>query len=74
MIDKGHTFMNTKDGYEEYEDFYDFSSQFDAVLSDQKDKIVPGIEYETVKVYVDEKEKQENDEEWESVEDSNEEE
>lgn len=74
MIDKGHTFMNTKDGYEEYEDFYDFSSQFDAVLSDQKDKIVPGIEYETVKVYVDDKEKQENDEEWESAEDSNEEE
>lgn len=66
--------MNTKDGYEEYEDFYDFSSQFDAVLSDQKDKIVPGIKYETVKVYVDDKEKQENDEEWESAEDSNEEE
>ena len=28
MIKKGHTFMKTDEGYEEYENFYDFSKQF----------------------------------------------
>lgn len=32
MNDKGHTFMKTEEGYEEYEKYYDFSSQFEEKL------------------------------------------
>jgi hypothetical protein len=29
MKDKGHAFMKTDEGFEEYEKFYDFSSLFE---------------------------------------------
>lgn len=32
MLHKGHCFMKTEDGYEEYEKFYDFSEQFNAIV------------------------------------------
>ena len=44
--------MKTDNGYEEYEKYYDFSSLFEEKLKDQEN-IVPGIDFETVKVYVD---------------------
>ena len=28
MVDKGHTFMKSDEGFEEYEKYYDFSKQF----------------------------------------------
>lgn len=51
MTDKGHTFMKTDEGFEEYEKFYDFSKQFEELLAFQKNMNVPGINYTQVKVY-----------------------
>ena len=70
MIDRCHTFMNTDKGFEEYEKFYDFSALFDEKLKEQT-IIVPGIEYEKVKVFVDEEQETKmeneasNEEDWE---------
>ena len=58
MIDRGHCFMKIDEGYEEYESFYDFSELFKEKLK-QQSRNVPGIEYHTVKVYVDDKEQAE---------------
>ena len=66
MIDRCHTFMKTDNGFEEYEKYYDFSSLFEEKLREQAN-IVPGISFETVKVYVDEsdtKMQEEDDEDW----------
>ena len=54
MLDRGHTFMKTDKGYEEYEKFYDFSALFEEKLKEQQN-VVPGIEFEKVRVIVDEK-------------------
>ena len=54
MLDRGHTFMKTESGFEEYEKFYDFSALFEEKLKEQQN-VVPGIEFEKVRVYVDEK-------------------
>lgn len=43
MQDKGHTFMKTEEGFDEYLDYYDFSSQFKEIVEDQKNRVVPGI-------------------------------
>jgi pre-60S factor REI1 len=43
MLDKGHCFMKTDDGYEEYLSYYDFSNQFKEILESQKNRAVPGI-------------------------------
>ena len=48
MNDKGHFFMKTSEGYEEYENYYDFSKQFTEIVEEQKDKKVIGIEYEKI--------------------------
>jgi hypothetical protein len=47
--------MKTEEGFEEYEIYYDFSRLFDEKLLEQN-KIVPGIEYQKVKVLVDSEE------------------
>lgn len=53
MSDRGHSVMKTEDGFEEYEKYYDFARLFDEKLKEQN-KIVPGIEFQKVKVLVDE--------------------
>jgi hypothetical protein len=67
--------MKTEEGFEEYEKFYDFSALFEEKLREQG-TIVPGIEYEKVKVYTDEgetkMEQEGNDEEWEDEEEDEE--
>ena len=50
MQHKGHCFMNTDEGYDEYIQFYDYSSQFKEILDRQKDQHVPGIEFTTLKI------------------------
>lgn len=47
--------MKTEDGFEEYEKYYDFARLFDEKLKEQS-KVVPGIEFQKVKVLVDEEE------------------
>lgn len=54
--------MKTENGFEEYEKFYDFSALFEEKLKEQQN-VVPGIEFEKVKVYIDEKEKIEQENE-----------
>jgi hypothetical protein len=61
--------MKTEEGFEEYEIYYDFSRLFDEKLLEQ-DKIVPGIEYQKVKVLVESKEQKgekdgKGEEDWE---------
>ena len=71
MVDKGHCFMKTSEGYEEYEKFYDFSSQFTAIIEEQKNKNVLGIQYEKVEVIIDDKAQEVEDDgnsDWEDVE------
>jgi pre-60S factor REI1 len=56
MLSKNHTFMKTEGGFEEYEDFYDFSELFKQKLEEQKLYATPvGINFEKVKVIVDDK-------------------
>ena len=55
MSDRGHSVMKTDDGFEEYEKYYDFARLFDEKLKEQN-KVVPGIEFQKVKVLVDEEE------------------
>lgn len=52
MSDKGHSVMKTDEGFQEYEKYYDFSALFEAKLKEQV-KIIPGIEFQKVKVLVD---------------------
>ena len=58
MTAKGHTFMKTDDGFDEYLDYYDFSDHFKEIVEDQKNRFVPGIEFTTLKVIVKEGDKQ----------------
>lgn len=58
--------MKTEDGFEEYEKYYDFSRLFEEKLKEQA-KIVPGIQFQKVRVIVDEKE-DENEGDWEDEE------
>lgn len=72
MTSKGHTFMKTENGFEQYEKFYDFTALFEEKLKEQN-QVVPGIEYQKVKVYVDDeetkqqesKQQEDGDQEWE---------
>lgn len=78
MTDRGHTFMKTEDGFEEYEKYYDFSRLFEEKLKEQ-DKIVPGIDFQKVKVLVDDEEEAvakagADEDEWEDEEDGDEDE
>ena len=86
MTDRGHNFMKTDTGFEEYEKYYDFSSLFEAKLLEQEN-VVPGIEYQEVKVLVDEdgsegewededeeEEGSEEEGEWEEIEEETEQE
>lgn len=36
MNDKGHVSMKTDEGYDEYLEYYDFSSQFKEIIESQK--------------------------------------
>lgn len=59
MKDKSHCFMNTVNGFEEYEKFYDFGRLFDERVEDQKKyKFIPGLKSDVVEVEIEEKEKQ----------------
>ena len=72
MQNKGHVFMKTSDGYEEYEKYYDFSKQFTEIVEEQKDKKVIGIQYEKIEVIDDDTKEEGNEEEWEDVEEEDE--
>jgi pre-60S factor REI1 len=52
MVDRGHSIMKTEEGFEEYEKYYDFTRLFEEKLKEQE-RPVPGIEYQKVKVLVD---------------------
>lgn len=86
MVDRGHTFMKTEEGYEEYQNYYDFTRVFEEQLK-QQGKVVPGIQFVKVKVIVppgkelmdkveadNEKEEggEEDEDEWEDEEDEEE--
>lgn len=60
MKDKGHTFMKTDEGFEEYEKFYDFSTLFKEKLEDQKNCAkIAGLDTHQVEV------EEPVDEDWE---------
>ncbi len=79
MTDRGHTFMKIDLGFQEYEKFYDFSSLFEAKLLEQQN-VVPGIEFQKVKVIVNDEEeanlqeeREGDSEQWEDEEEDNDE-
>ena len=51
MTDKRHTFLNISAGFEEFEEFYDFSVLFEERVETQKGyKYIPGLQEHTVEV------------------------
>ena len=53
MKDKSHCFMNTTNGFEEFEKYYDFGRLFDEKVEDQKNyRYLPGLESDVVEVEV----------------------
>lgn len=69
MRDKSHCFMNVDDGYEEYEEYYDFGKLFEEKIQEQKQyKKIVGIEQEHVEIEEEDKDAHgEPKDDWESV-------
>ena len=63
MKSKSHSFMNTNQGFEEYEEYYDFGKLFDEKVKEQKNyKFLPGLESDVVEVEVAAKKTKQNEE------------